>query len=183
MSTIYQIILIGTLTLVVIQLGIVYMLARFIGNFINEIRSYRGIRIGGLEVGDEAPIFRELDHQKKSVSLKRLISEKNVVLLFISTKCPTCKELLTQLKKITEAYNVHFVLINNDKESDDREIVKMIPKGVFYIRSTQIGYIYFIDRVPTALIINQAGIIEKQNAINSVGGLWNILLNEERIAS
>jgi len=174
-------IVLASLAMNLAQLLLIFLLARFIGQFLNNIRSIRGIQLGGFEVGDEVPLFREYDIHQNKVSLRDLLQSKKVLLLFISSQCPTCKEIVPHLNKVVQTFDVHLVLINTDNTHDDRAITSQLTDNVFYIRSPYISESYFVNKVPYAMIVSQEGKLESQILVKDFKGLWNMLISEESV--
>lgn len=171
-------IIIITLLLVLIQLLLIFMLARLIGQFLAKIKSVGGISLTELQVGEQVPLFREWGLQGRKVALRELLSHRKVLLLFISTTCQTCKSILPDLKRMVENWDIHIVVINTDKQSNDEEIQATLPSGIEYIRSVDIMEAYGVSKVPYAFLVNQNGILESHHSLMSPNMLWNMLENE-----
>ncbi|MCY9582470.1 TlpA family protein disulfide reductase [Paenibacillus alvei] len=171
-------IIIVTLLLVLIQLLLIFMLARFIGQFLTKIKSVGGISFTELQIGEQVPLFREWGSQGRKVILRELLSHRKVLLLFINTTCQTCKSILPDLERVVENWDIHIVVINTDKQSNDEEIQAMLPSGIEYIRSVDIMDTYGVSKVPYAFLVNQNGILESHQSLMSPNMLWNMLENE-----
>ncbi|MED0670465.1 thioredoxin-like domain-containing protein [Aneurinibacillus aneurinilyticus] len=183
MSTINEWISLATLLLVLFQFGVVYLLARYIGNFINQIKGIRGIQFGGINIGESVPLFRELDYKGNRVILGEILSSKKVALLFINSNCPTCKSILPYLGEILNNVNVKFIIINNDTVLDDNLIKTKIPEEVIYLRSSKIANTYFVNKVPYLMVIDRDGKLEQHNYLNNVNTLANMVNSLDRIVS
>ncbi|NGP58479.1 redoxin domain-containing protein [Paenibacillus thiaminolyticus] len=171
-------IIIITLVLVLIQLLLIFMLARLIGQFLAKIKSVGGISLTELQIGEQVPLFREWGSQGRKVILRELLSHRKVLLLFISTTCQTCKSILPDLQRVVENWDIHIVVINTDKQSNDEEIEVMLPSGIDYIRSVDIMDAYGVSKVPYVFLVNQNGILESHHSLMSANMLWNMLENE-----
>ncbi|WP_197255888.1 TlpA family protein disulfide reductase [Paenibacillus dendritiformis] len=170
--------IIVTLMLVLIQLLLIYMLARLIGQFLAKIKSVGGISLTDLQIGEQVPLFREWGSHGRKVILRELFSQRKVMLLFINTTCQTCKSILPDLKRAVENWDIHIVVINTDKQSDDEEIQAMLASGIDYIRSADIMEAYGVTKVPYAFVVNQNGILESHRSLMNSNMLWNMLENE-----
>lgn len=171
-------IIIVTLVLVLIQLLLIYMLARLIGQFLTKIKSVGGISLTELQIGEQVPLFREWSSHGRKVILRELFSHRKVLLLFINTTCHTCKSILPDLKKVVENWDIHIVVINTDKHSNDEEIQAMLPSDIEYIRSVDIMEAYGVTKVPYAFLVNQNGMLESHRSLMNSNMLWNMLENE-----
>ncbi|EJW15390.1 redoxin domain-containing protein [Paenibacillus alvei] len=171
-------IIIITLLLVLIQLLLIFMLARLIGQFLTKIKSVGGISLTELQIGEQVPLFREWGSQGRKVILRELLNHRKVLLLFISTTCQTCKSILPDLERVVENWDIHIVVINTDKQSNDEEIQAILPSGIEYVRSVDIMDAYGVSKVPYAFLVNQNGILESHHSLMSSNMLWNMLENE-----
>ncbi|SMO65616.1 peroxiredoxin family protein [Melghirimyces algeriensis] len=161
MTGFFQSIVLVELVLVIAQLGLMLLLLRYLGSFINKIREIPGIRMQGLQSGEKAPVFEKNDEQGRLVDLKGLLREKNVLLLFINTQCPACKSSIQDLHSLKSRQDFHLVVINGDAEKDDREIVAALPPEVYYLRAPEVASDYWVQSVPYSVLVNQRGMIEK----------------------
>lgn len=175
-------ILVLILVLLVGELGVLYYFLKYNSNFLKQIQSIRGVQFSRLEPGNPAPLFRTFSENGNKVIAKQLFSEKNTLLLFISTNCPICKTLLPNLEKITNNYDINFILINGDNVSDDNHIKSTLTKNLTYIRSPQITKTYFVNTVPHAVLVNGNGKIELSSKLSNISSLFNMLINERNLA-
>ncbi|MBN6205683.1 redoxin domain-containing protein [Ralstonia pickettii] len=138
------------------------------------------IQLENLNIGEKAPLFRTYNEKGIKVIAKNLYNKRKTLILFISTNCPVCKEILTDIKNVTSNYDLNFLIINSDELSNDKHITEKIDHSkVNYIRSNQITSLYFIRNVPYGLLIDERGIISLSNYIKDVNVLYNMLLNEQ----
>ncbi|WP_143286851.1 TlpA family protein disulfide reductase [Caenibacillus caldisaponilyticus] len=178
-----NIILMVILILLVGELGIFYYFLKYNSNFLKQIQSIRGIQFSTLELGRNAPLFRVFAENGNKVVAKELFKKKNTLLLFISTNCPVCKSFLPHLKKITENYDINFILINHDTLNDDTHIKKALNNELYYIRSSHVSQIYLIHAVPHAILVNTKGKIELSSPLSNINSLFNMLINQEHLIS
>lgn len=169
--------------LVVLLLGVTYLLARFMGDFINKINSIRGIQIGSLLVDDEAPNFREFDQNGNRIISSQLYKTKKTLLLFIKSTCPVCKSILKDFSKVETHYNLNYLVLNIDEVSDDSEVLKLIDNHVIYLKSKKYMDLFSISSVPQAILVNTDGKIDSLATLKSSKSLWNMLINEESLVS
>ncbi|MNW45969.1 Methylamine utilization protein MauD [compost metagenome] len=174
-------IVITILVLVLAQLYLIFLLARLVGEFINKIRSVRGITLSEFEIGDQVPLFREISDKKVIVLLKDLLSKKKTLLIFINTTCVTCKTILPDINKIVENFNINVVVINGDRDSNDELILEALPTTITYIRSPETMGAYHVSQVPYAFLISQEGTLEQHGPLKSFNTLWNLLISEENL--
>ncbi|WP_176560410.1 TlpA family protein disulfide reductase [Brevibacillus dissolubilis] len=171
-------IVIITLLICIGQLALIYMLARYVAQFTAEIRGIKGIQVGGFEIGEIVPLFREMTPDKQKVTLRELFQTKKVLLMFVNSSCPTCKSILPSISQVIAQYNLHVVIINGDNAGDDSAITALLPSGVHYLRSPSVMETYFVTKVPHAMLIDQEGKLENQASLKDANGLWALLVQE-----
>jgi cytochrome oxidase Cu insertion factor (SCO1/SenC/PrrC family) len=180
-NTFYNILLFAISIIVIFQTLVIFYLARYIGEFISKIESVNGIKVGSLQEGQAAPNFRELDSQGRKVVSKDFLGKRSI-LLFINTNCATCKEVIPEIEKIKNTYNLQVLVINTDENHDDSIIREILGERVSYIRSNKITQLYSITKVPYALIIDENE-VKAASELKNKESVWNLLINEDRMVS
>lgn len=173
--------LIVVLFLLTAEIGILYYFLKYNSNFLKQIQSIKGIQLDALDIGDKAPFFREYSNNKEKVIAKDLFKENKTFVLFISTNCPVCKSLLGDMNVIAMKYDLNFLVINSDNLSNDDHVTKQLSDRITYIRSNQIPSLYFIRKVPHAMMIDEQGQIVLTSYVSNPNALYNMLLNEENL--
>jgi thiol-disulfide isomerase/thioredoxin len=179
MVMIDQALLFAVLVLLMAVLVILYYMLKYNSNFLKQIQSIKGIQLDTLSVGEEAPNFRVMDEKSNRFISKKSFYEKNTLMIFISTKCPTCKAIIDKLDRIDNHYDFNIVLINTDEVNDDTHIKNVLSDNITYIKAPNIATSYFIYVTPTAVLIEK-GKIKMINKVNGFNELTNLLINEER---
>ncbi|KEP27607.1 TlpA family protein disulfide reductase [Bacillus zhangzhouensis] len=163
-----DILLIIVLLIVIAQLAVVFLLARFIGKFMNKIKTLDGIELKEAEVGDPAPLFRSYTHLGEKVMLKEYLqSGRAVMLLFVNSTCMTCKSILADMQQQISSDDVQFIFINGDEQADDASLLQLLPDQAVYMRSSQIMELYGITVVPQAIHIDEHGIILQRKSLQN----------------
>lgn len=167
--------------LVISLIGLVFLLARYIGDFIKKIQSISGIQIGSLISGDFAPNFREFDQNGNKIISSQLYKSEKTLLLFIKSTCPVCKSILQELKKVQESYKLNYVIINIDEITDDSYVLQILKDNFIYIKSNRLSQLFSITSVPHAILVNTEGKIESAVSLKDKKSLWNLLINENTL--
>ncbi|MGX7379226.1 TlpA family protein disulfide reductase [Bacillus sp. ESY92] len=163
-----DILLIIVLLIVIAQLAVVFLLARFIGRFMNKIKSLDGIELKEADIGDPAPLFRSYSHVGEKVILKEYLQNgRAVMLLFVNSTCMTCKSILSDVQSQTSHDDAHVIVINGDEQADDASLLQLLPEQAVYMRSSQIMELYGVTVVPQALLIDEHGIILKRKTLQN----------------
>lgn len=113
-----------------------------------------------------------------STFLHKALNYREHIRIMNNTTCQTCKSILPDLKRAVDTRDMHIVVINTDKQSDDEEIQAMLPSGIDYIRSLDIMEAYGVSKVPYAYVVNQNGTLEFHQSLLNSNMLWNMLANE-----
>lgn len=177
-----EILLSITLVLLLGVTAVLYYMLKYNRNFLNQIQTINGLRLKGVSVGEEAPPFRVFDVNRKRIVSKELFSKKNTLILFVNTLCPTCKNILEDLPKISSHYDLNILVVNNDEIGNDTSVRERLPHNVTYIRSSNLPSIYFVQATPTACIIEDEKIKSIQQLIH-INQLYNQLLSEKSNAA
>ncbi|MGG4166478.1 redoxin domain-containing protein [Rossellomorea vietnamensis] len=159
-------------------LVIIFYMLKYNSNFLKQIQSIKGIQFDTLAIGEKAPAFRLNDYMGNKIITKDLFYSKNTLMLFINTKCPTCKQLLKHFNVITNTYDINILIVNTDEVFDDSEIINLLPKSARYIRSSQVATNYFIYTAPTAALIEN-GNVKILNKVQHYNELFNMLISEK----
>ncbi|MEI5907649.1 thioredoxin family protein [Bacillus spongiae] len=166
------------LVILVATLGILYYMLKYNSNFLKQIQSLKGVQFDTLNVGEEAPMFRVMDEGGKRFVSKKEFYDKNTLLLFMNTKCHTCKAIIDKLDIIVKNYDLNIVAINNDEVFDDSEVKKALPDSVKYIRASHISMSYYVYVTPTVVLIEK-GKIKMTNKVSNFNSLLNMLITEK----
>ncbi|MER3124130.1 thioredoxin fold domain-containing protein [Bacillus pumilus] len=163
-----DILLIIVLFIVIAQLAVVFLLARFIGKFMNKIKTLDGIELKEADVGDSAPLFRSYTHLGEKIILKEYLQNgRAVMLLFVNSTCMTCKSILSDIQYQMSSGDPQFIIINGDEQADDAALVQLLPDQAVYVRSSQIMELYGLTVVPQAILMDEHGIILQRKSLQN----------------
>ncbi|AVM25695.1 TlpA family protein disulfide reductase [Bacillus pumilus] len=163
-----DILLIIVLFIVIAQLAVVFLLARFIGKFMNKIKTLDGIELKEADVGDSAPLFRSYTHLGEKIILKEYLQNgRAVMLLFVNSTCMTCKSILSDIHYQMSSGDPQFIIINGDEQADDAALVQLLPDQAVYVRSSQIMELYGLTVVPQAILMDEHGIILQRKSLQN----------------
>ncbi|AIZ61786.1 antioxidant, AhpC/TSA family protein [Bacillus sp. WP8] len=163
-----DILLIIVLFIVIAQLAVIFLLARFIGKFMNKIKTLDGIELKEADVGDPALLFRSYSHLGEKIILKEYFQNGSaVMLLFVNSTCMTCKSILADLQQQIAGDDTQFIIINGDEQADDTPILELLPAQAVYTRSSQIMELYGVMVVPQAILIDEHGIILQRKSLQN----------------
>ncbi|MCM3324817.1 TlpA family protein disulfide reductase [Cytobacillus kochii] len=170
-----NIILTIVLLILLIELYVIYFLFNFIKKFLGEIRGIKNIQFSSIYVGDEAPMFREMDLNNNIVALKDELDNYDVVLLFASSSCNTCIKIIDDFSKLVEGVNPEktLIIVNNEKEKT--RLQKFHNGNIYQINSPKLFTMYKITRTPSFIVVNKDGIITNLGELENAHSLINLL--------
>lgn len=155
---------------VLIQLGVIFALARQIGILFERVSPV------GAMISDSGPALGE---KVPSLALPNLNGEgltlgdaggRSQLVFFLSTSCPICKALLPALKSIRseeEAW-LNVVLASDGRETLHRRLIDSESLQDFpYVLSAELGMSFKVSKLPFAVLIDKHGKIAAKGLVNS----------------
>jgi len=178
----------GALWLIVISLSIVVMgLLRQLGMLQLRVGIDPGVLITkqGIERGTEAPDFEAIDLAAlKRVSLSQYRG-KRVVLVFLSTGCLACRQLVPHLNAMARDRQgeVTFLTVCHGHDAGCHEFARTYKLEVSMLAdpTDAIAASYGIDVTPFAFLIDERGIVLLRGVVNSWPQLESLLKQEGTI--
>lgn len=156
--------------LVVALAAVVLLLTRQIGLLHERLAPFGALSSRrGLAVGEPAPILDVADLSGQPVSIGGRRSERTL-LFFLSPTCPVCDTLLPTLLRVVrdESPPVRLVLASDGEVEEHRRFVR--EKGlehVPYVVSLDLGMRFAVAKLPTAVLLDEAGIVRAHGIVNT----------------
>ncbi|MNC26928.1 thiol-disulfide oxidoreductase [compost metagenome] len=124
--------------------------------FLNRFRITRSKSAEGegLQIGQKAPLFRERDLMNNLIKLDHFLGKK-ILLIFVSSTCSLCGEIVNNLDKLLEIKNRKVIVITNNNLINTK-----IPDEIVCIYSKELSEVYMISYVPSIVMINDTGNID-----------------------
>lgn len=121
-----------------------------------------------MAVGDEAPDFSILDLDGNKVSFKSLLNDREIVLNFWASWCPSCCAEIPRLNEITEKYNDKIEIVGINLEESKETVQSFIEaNGIKYKilldSKGEVGKLYMVRAIPANFLISKDGLIKKMN--------------------
>lgn len=165
--------------LVLIQFLFIAALARQIG-VIHVRLGPAGARMmnPGPQVGQAAPPLNTSDVSGNSVTIGAERG-KRTLMVFISTQCPVCKDIIPNLKTLahTERDELEVILIipNEDIEIAQRFVLDHRLEHIPLISSTDLVSQYQIGVTPYAVMVDHTGIVRAKGLVNNAVQVESLL--------
>lgn len=138
----------------------------------------------GLERGSSAPAFEGRDVKADHELSHRDLFRDKALLVFLSTRCQSCRELLPAIKEVAETHrkDTQIVVVCSDPSIDGGECAELAQQTnrlvpVIYDRHQTIMRDYGVRRTPSATLIEDSTV--RLHAIPNNGEQLESLLDEE----
>ncbi len=166
----------------VLGLGVlVFALTRQIGLLHERLAPVGALALQqGPEVGDVAPELELVDMSGNALKIGG--AGARTLLFFLSPTCPVCETLLPTLKRVIadESPDVRLVLASDGDPAEHQEFRRA--RGLDaapYVLSTELGMRYAIAKLPSAVLIDEAGILRAKGMVNTREHLESLFQAEE----
>lgn len=124
-----------------------------------------------LKVGDVAPRFSVSNLEGRVIDIGESSSSgRNTLLLFLSTDCAVCKELMPAIVSFLkrERRTTDVVFVGSGQEQGHREYAAANGLSVDrYAVSDEIGMAYAVSKLPYAVLIDEHGVIASFGLVNN----------------
>jgi methylamine dehydrogenase accessory protein MauD len=137
----------------------------------------------GPEVGEPAPALELTDLSGNPVSIGgTAAADERTLLFFLSPTCPVCDSLLPTLRRVVadEAPGLRLVFASDgdpEEHRDFRRAKKL--EDVPYLLSTELGLRFAVAKLPTAVLIDETGVVRARGMVNTREHLESLLNAEE----
>jgi len=160
------------LWIAVLALGVIVMaLARQIGLLHERLAPMGALaQQRGPEVGDAAPRHELSDLSGQLLNVGGPLPGTRTLLFFLSPSCPVCETLLPTLLRVAreEAPGLRLVLASDGDAEEHRKFRSR--KGLDdqpYVLSRELGLAFAISKLPTAVLIDEDGIVRAKGIVNT----------------
>jgi methylamine dehydrogenase accessory protein MauD len=155
------------LWVLVLVLGIVVVaLTRQIGLLHERIAPLGALAMQqGPAVGEAAPHF---DLPTLSGGPVSIGAGERTLLFFLSPTCPVCETLLPTLRRVVADESVRLVLASDGEREEHLDYVRSHGlEDVDYLLSMELGLAFAVAKLPTAVLIDEDGIVRAKGIVNT----------------
>lgn len=149
---------------------VVLALARQIGILHERIAPVGALKTGGgPDVGEASPHFSGLTLQGEPFAVGGVsASGRPMLLFFVSPDCPICKVLLPVVSSVAAAERLDLMLMGDGEPEAQRRLLADFSLGrVPFVNGSEIGMAFRVDKLPYAVLIDEAGTIAAKGLVNS----------------
>jgi methylamine dehydrogenase accessory protein MauD len=135
----------------------------------------------GPAVGDPSPILdlATLDGARVSIG-RELSAGRRQLLMFVSPICPICKHLIPVAKSFARRENLDVVFVGDDEASDLRRMIADLGiAGLPFVNGSAAGRAFNVDKLPHAVLLDEAGVILSKGLVNSREHLESLVVSHE----
>jgi methylamine dehydrogenase accessory protein MauD len=136
----------------------------------------------GPEVGDPAPQHALVDLSGRPADVGGRMPGIRTLVFFLSPSCPVCETLLPTLLRVArdEAPGLRLVLASDGDPEEHRRFRSA--KGLddpLYVLSRELGLAFAVSKLPTAILIDEEGIVRAKGIVNTREHLESLFLAQE----
>ncbi|MEZ5869327.1 methylamine dehydrogenase accessory protein MauD [Defluviimonas denitrificans] len=155
---------------VLVQLGVIFALARQIGILFERVSPVGAmISDAGPALGDKVAALELPNLNGPGLTLGQA-GGRSQLIFFLSTSCPICKALLPALKSIRtdEQSWLDVILASDGREQLHRRLIETEKLGAFpYVLSSELGMSFKVSKLPFAVLIDKDGKVVTKGLVNS----------------
>ncbi len=155
---------------VLVQLGVIFALARQIGILFERVSPVGAmISDAGPALGDKVAALELPNLNGPGLTLGQAEGRSQLI-FFLSTSCPICKALLPALKSIRtdEQSWLDVILASDGREQLHRRLIETEKLGAFpYVLSSELGMSFKVSKLPFAVLIDKDGKVVTKGLVNS----------------
>lgn len=170
---------IGLWFLVLLELVLILSLARAVGKLLQRVGTSAALTTAqGLAINSPAPEVELSDIDGRQVHIGKK-NPKERLLLFLSTSCPVCTNLLPNLRGIfrNESKHMDIIVSVNGEDMDKHALYHGIcqQESLFYIKSEEVFTRFQVASVPYAIIVDREGLVRAKGLVNTAEQVESLL--------
>jgi methylamine dehydrogenase accessory protein MauD len=168
---------------VVIAQGVTILaLARQVG-VLHERVAPAGALVNGAgpAVGDQSP---KLDVQAlagNAITVGGELAHGNALLMmFVSSACPICKKLIPIAKNFAKSERLDVLFVGDADAAEQRKLIGQFELDESrFINGPTVGMAYRVDKLPYAVLLDDAGVIVAKGLVNSREHFESLIVAKE----
>jgi len=168
---------------VVIVLSLTVMaLARQVGVLHERVAPAGALLSGtGPGVGEPSPRLEVHGLAGNAITVGRSLAKgKALLMLFVSHTCPICKKLIPVAQDFTKTERLEVLFVGDGDLADQQELIARF--GIDnhrFVNGPEIGRTYRVDKLPYAVLLDDAGMISAKGLVNSREHLESLIIAKE----
>jgi methylamine dehydrogenase accessory protein MauD len=171
------------LWIVVILQGVTILaLARQIGVLHDRVAPAGALINGaGPGVGEQSPRLEVHALGGNAVTVGgKLAAGKALLMLFVSSTCPICKKLIPIAKNFARSERLDVLFVGDADPAEQRTLIAQFELDEHcFVNGPEVGMTYRIDKLPYAVLLDDAGMIAAKGLVNSREHFESLIVAKE----
>jgi methylamine dehydrogenase accessory protein MauD len=171
------------LWIVVILQGVTILaLARQIGVLHDRVAPAGALINGaGPGVGEQSPRLEVHALAGNAITVGgKLAAGKALLMLFVSSTCPICKKLIPIAKNFARSERLDVLFVGDADAVEQRKLIAQFELDEHcFVNGPEVGMTYRIDKLPYAVLLDDAGMIAAKGLVNSREHFESLIVAKE----
>jgi len=171
------------LWVVVILQGVTILaLARQIGVLHDRVAPAGALTTGaGPGVGEQSPRLEVHALAGNAITVGgQLAAGKALLMLFVSSTCPICKKLIPIAKNFARSERLDVLFVGDADPVEQRKLIREFELDEHcFVNGPEVGMTYRIDKLPYAVLLDDAGMIAAKGLVNSREHFESLIVAKE----
>ena len=171
------------LWIVVILQGVTILaLARQIGVLHDRVAPAGALIHGaGPGVGEQSPRLEVHALAGNAITVGgKLAAGKALLMLFVSSTCPICKKLIPIAKNFARSERLDVLFVGDADPAEQRTLIAQFELDEHcFVNGPEVGMTYRIDKLPYAVLLDDAGMIAAKGLVNSREHFESLIVAKE----
>ena len=171
------------LWIVVIVQGVTILaLARQIGVLHDRVAPAGALTTqAGPGVGEQSPRLEVHALAGNAITVGgKLAAGKALLMLFVSSTCPICKKLIPIAKNFARSERLDVLFVGDADPAEQRTLIAQFELDEHcFVNGPEVGMTYRIDKLPYAVLLDDAGMIAAKGLVNSREHFESLIVAKE----
>ena len=171
------------LWIVVILQGVTILaLARQIGVLHDRVAPAGALTTqAGPGVGEQSPRLEVHALGGNAITVGgKLVAGKALLMLFVSSSCPICKKLIPIAKNFARSERLDVLFVGDADPAEQRRLIAQFELDEHcFVNGPEVGMTYRIDKLPYAVLLDDAGMIAAKGLVNSREHFESLIVAKE----
>ena len=171
------------LWIVVILQGVTILaLARQIGVLHDRVAPAGALINGaGPGVGEQSPRLEVHALAGNAITVGgKLSAGRALLMLFVSSNCPICKKLIPIAKSFARSERLDVLFVGDADPAEQRRLIAQFELDEHcFVNGPEVGMTYRIDKLPYAVLLDDAGMIAAKGLVNSREHFESLIVAKE----
>ena len=171
------------LWIVVILQGVTILaLARQIGVLHDRVAPAGALINGaGPGVGEQSPRLEVHALAGNAITVGgKLSAGRAQLMLFVSSTCPICKKLIPIAKNFARSERLDVLFVGDADPAEQRKLIAQFELDEHcFVNGPEVGMTYRIDKLPYAVLLDDAGMIAAKGLVNSREHFESLIVAKE----